>query len=55
VSFTAASPDFVARFAGYLLSEVDAELADRLDETDLRSALAIMASATRSRLSSRGK
>jgi hypothetical protein len=40
--FTRTNPDFVARFAGDLPSEVEKELADRLNETDLRSALAIM-------------
>jgi len=40
--FTEASPSFVARFAAYISAEVQKELADRLDETDLRSALAIM-------------
>ena len=40
--FTRTNPGFLARFAGDLPSEVERELADRLDETDLRSALAIM-------------
>jgi len=40
--FTRNNPRFVARFAGYMLSEVANELAERLIETDLRSALAIM-------------
>lgn len=40
--FTRTNPDFVARFAGDLPSEVEKELTDRLNETDLRSALAIM-------------
>jgi hypothetical protein len=40
--FTQINPDFIARFAGDLPSEVEKELADRLNETDLRSALAIM-------------
>src|SRR5208282_2556050 len=41
--FTPTNPDFVVRFAGDLPSEVTAKLADRIDETDMRSALAIMA------------
>ena len=41
--FTPDNPDFVVRFAIYKPSEVEAELADRLSETDMRSALAIMA------------
>jgi hypothetical protein len=40
--FTDAHPDFDARFVGYTRAEVQKELADRIDETDLRSALAIM-------------
>jgi len=35
-------PSFVARFAGYSYSEVEQELADRVNETDMRSALAVM-------------
>jgi hypothetical protein len=41
--FTQANPNFIARFAGRLASEVEQELADRLSETDMRSVLAIMA------------
>jgi len=40
--FTKANPNFVARFADYVPAEVQKELGDRIDETDLRSALAIM-------------
>ena len=40
--FTSGNPSFIARFAGYTPSEVQEELADRLGETDMRSALAIM-------------
>lgn len=40
--FTPANPDFVACFAGDQLSEVKAKLADRIGETDMRSALAVM-------------
>jgi hypothetical protein len=40
--FTEANPGFVARFADYAPAEVQEELANRIDETDLRSALAIM-------------
>jgi hypothetical protein len=40
--FTRDNPSFVARFAGYVPSEVEEELADRISETDMRSALAIM-------------
>jgi hypothetical protein len=41
--FTRINPDFVVRFASNRQSEVDMELADRLSETDMRSALAVMA------------
>jgi hypothetical protein len=41
--FTSTNPDFVALFAGDRPSEVAAKLADRIHETDMRSALAIMA------------
>jgi hypothetical protein len=41
--FTPINPDFVARFASDRPSEVEMELAGRLSETDMRSALAIMA------------
>ena len=41
--FTPVNPDFTARFASNLHSEVQAKLAERLSETDMRSALAIMA------------
>jgi hypothetical protein len=41
--FTPTNPDFVVRFAGDLLSEVEMKLVDRLSETDMRSVLAIMA------------
>jgi hypothetical protein len=40
--FTSDNPSFVARFAGYVPSKVEEELADRIGETDMRSALAIM-------------
>jgi hypothetical protein len=40
--FTPNNPRFIARFAGYVPSKVDEELADRLNETDMRSALAVM-------------
>lgn len=41
--FTPANPDFIVRFAGDLPSEVKAKLQGKLDETDMRSALTIMA------------
>jgi hypothetical protein len=41
--FTQANPDFVVRFISNQPSEVEATLAERLSETDMRSALAIMA------------
>ncbi len=41
--FTSANPNFVARFAGDRPSDVAAKMAERIDETDMRSALAIMA------------
>jgi hypothetical protein len=41
--FSLSNPQFFARFAGYLESEVVAELAERLSETDMRSALVVMA------------
>ena len=41
--FTPINPDFVALFAGERQVEVDEKLADRILETDLRSALAVMA------------
>ena len=41
--FSPANPDFVVRFANHSRSEVAARLADRIDETDMRSALAVMA------------
>ena len=40
--FTSANPHFVVRFAGYVPAEVQKELADKLSETDMRSALAIL-------------
>jgi hypothetical protein len=40
--FTSSNPNFVLRFIGKSRSEIDAELADRLFETDLRSSLAIL-------------
>src|ERR1700738_1159334 len=40
--FTSNHPHFAVRFFGYSPSEVAAELADRLNETDLRSALALL-------------
>lgn len=42
--FTSANPDFAVHFASERQSEVDAKLANRLSETDMRSALAVMAS-----------
>lgn len=42
--FTSINPDFVVLFAGDRPSDVAAKLADRIHETDMRSALAIMAS-----------
>jgi hypothetical protein len=41
--FTPVNPDFTVRFASDRPSEVEAKLADRLSETDMRFALAIMA------------
>jgi len=41
--FSPTSPNFPARFVGYLESEVSTELAQRLSETDMRSALVVMA------------
>lgn len=41
--FTPINPDFVVLFATDLPSDVAAKLTDRIDETDMRSALAIMA------------
>jgi len=41
--FTPANPNFVARFASELPSEVASKLAQRIDETDMRSALVVMA------------
>jgi len=41
--FTPVNPDFVARFASDLPSEVAKKLAQRIDETDMRSALVVMA------------
>lgn len=40
--YSDASPDFSARFIGYLPDEVAEELGDRLEETDVRSSLAIL-------------
>jgi hypothetical protein len=40
--FTSSNPNFALRFLGKSRSEIDAELADRLFETDLRSSLAIL-------------
>jgi hypothetical protein len=40
--FTSVNPDFAVRFASDRPSEVEAKLTDRLSETDMRSALAIM-------------
>jgi hypothetical protein len=40
--FTGANPNFALRFVGKPPSEIDVELADRLNETDLRSSLAIL-------------
>jgi hypothetical protein len=42
--FNAASPTFTVRFAGYSNTEVVKELGDRLDETELTSSLAVLAS-----------
>lgn len=41
--FTSVNPDFVALFAGDRPSDVAEKLADRIRETDMRSALAVMA------------
>jgi hypothetical protein len=41
--FTPVNPDFTARFASDRPSEVETKLADRLSETDMRSAFAVMA------------
>lgn len=41
--FTSINPDFVALFAGDRPSDVAEKLADRINETDMRSALAVMA------------
>ena len=41
--FTSINPDFVALFAGDRPSDVARKLADRITETDMRSALAVMA------------
>jgi hypothetical protein len=41
--FSVINPDFVAIFAGERPAEVFEKLADRIHETDLRSALAVMA------------
>jgi hypothetical protein len=40
--FTPVNPDFVVRFAGEVPSEVAKKLAQRIDETDMRSALVVM-------------
>lgn len=40
--FTTAHPSFAIRFAGYLSEEILAGLTIRLDETDLRSSLAVL-------------
>lgn len=40
--FTSINPHFVVRFAGLSLSEVREGLANRIHETDMRSALAVM-------------
>src|SRR6266581_118245 len=44
VYFSTASPTFVVRFGGYSLVEVADELETRIDEADLTSSLAILAS-----------
>jgi hypothetical protein len=41
--FTDTNPDFVLRFVGYRRVDIAAELTRRLDETDLRSSLTILA------------
>ncbi len=41
--FSATSPTYTLRFATYLQSEVTAELSGRIDETDLRSTLVLLA------------
>lgn len=41
--FSKTSPTYTARFAVYLPSEVTAELSGRIDETDLRSTLVLLA------------
>jgi hypothetical protein len=41
--FTSTNPDFIALFAGDRPSEVAKKLADRIHETDMRSALVVMA------------
>ncbi|MDR3517225.1 MAG: hypothetical protein P4M00_15560 [Azospirillaceae bacterium] len=41
--FSQTNPDYAARFATYLPSEVNEELAERISETDIRSALVVMA------------
>jgi len=41
--FSMHNPQFAARFAGYLQSEVASELVGRISETDMRSALVLMA------------
>lgn len=40
--FSIDNPEFAVRFVGYSLSQVEAELLERLNETDLRSSFAIL-------------
>ncbi|MGA2117161.1 MAG: hypothetical protein ABSH56_20665 [Bryobacteraceae bacterium] len=42
--FSAGAPSYLARFAGYTATEVTHELGERLDEADLTSSLAVLAS-----------
>ncbi|MDE3021008.1 MAG: hypothetical protein KGI54_04040 [Pseudomonadota bacterium] len=41
--FSSSNPDYSARFATYLLTEVADELKNRINETDIRSSLTVMA------------
>ncbi len=41
--FSPTNPSYAANFAAYLPSEVDEELSERINETDMRSALVVMA------------
>lgn len=42
--FNESSPEFTARFAGYIRSEVSTELSLRIDEIDMSSSLAVLTS-----------